>query len=103
MAGRSQGFELVADELERASGLGRAAARSALRGALARALFNPREVTASQLRMVVERVLPGELRRAGAKDAESLCARIAAGLASEGFGAADPESPDEIFGRMIRR
>lgn len=103
MAGRSQAVEFVADELERATGLGRAAARAAVRNVLAQALFDARSVTASQLRMVVERVLPGELRRGGVKEAAAVCERLAAQLASGRFGASDPESPDEVFGRLIRR
>jgi hypothetical protein len=103
MAAASQAFELAADELERATALARVAARSALRAALARALYDPAEVGAGPLRRVVELVLPAELAAAGVKDADSACQRIAARLADARLEAAEPESPDEVFGRLIRR
>jgi hypothetical protein len=103
MASRSQAVEFVSDELERTAGLARASARGAVRGALAQALFDPRHVTTSQLRAVVERLLPSEIRGCGVKDADAICQRLAAQLASGGFGASDPESPDEVFSRLIRR
>jgi len=96
-------FEFAADELERATRLGRSAARGALRGALAQALFDPGRVTASQLRLVIERLLAPEIRRSGVEDADQVCRQLAARLASQHFEAAGPESPDEVFSRLIRR
>ena len=45
----------------------------------------------------------GGRRRIGIKDAERICREIAEGLASEGLATEGPESPDEIFSRLIRR
>jgi len=96
-------FEFVADELGRTTRLGRAAARGAVRNALEQARFDPRRVTASQLRLVIERLLAPEILREGVEDANEVCRQLVARLASEQFGASGPESPDEIFSRMIRR
>jgi len=96
-------FEFVAGELERTTRLGRIAARGALRGALELALFDPGRVTASQLRSVIEHLLAPEIRRGGVKDADEVCQQLVARLASERFEASGPESPDEVFGRLIRR
>jgi hypothetical protein len=96
-------FEFVAGELERTTRLGRIAARGALRSALAQALFYPDRVTASQLRSVIERLLAPEIRRGGVEDADQVCGQLVARLASEHFEASGPESPDEIFSRLIRR
>jgi hypothetical protein len=103
MASRSPAFELAAGELERASGLGRVAARGALAGVCARALFDPRPVSASELRAVVLRLLAPELAKAGVKQAEAVSERLALQLATAQAGASEPESPDEVFARLIRR
>jgi hypothetical protein len=103
MASRSQAFELASGELERASGLGRVAARGALAGVCARALFDPRRVSAGELRAVVLRLLAPELAKAGVKDAQQVCERLALQLAAAQAGGSDPESPDEVFARLIRR
>jgi hypothetical protein len=96
-------FEFVADELERATSLGRTAARAAVRSALAQALFDPGRVSASQLRLVIERLLAPEIRRGGVEDADEVCRQLVANLAAESFDTNGPESPDEVFSRLIRR
>ncbi|HEY8154817.1 MAG TPA: hypothetical protein VII72_11875 [Myxococcota bacterium] len=99
----SAAFEFVAGELERSARLDRAAARGALRSALALALFDPVRVTASQLRLVIERLLAAELERSGLEGADRTCQRLATRLASERFETSGPESPDDVFSRLIRR
>ena len=96
-------FEFVAGELERATRLGRKSARGAVRSALEQALFDPRRVTASQLSSVIERLLAPEIRRSGVEDADQVCRLLVVRLASQHFEASGPESPDEIFSRLIRR
>jgi hypothetical protein len=99
----SAAFEFVAGELERTTRLGRIAARGALRDALALARFDPRRVTAKELRSVIESLLAPEIRRGGVEDADEVCQQLVARLASGHFEANGPESPDEIFSRLIRR
>lgn len=96
-------FEFVAEELERLTRLGRAAARAAVRSALAQALFDPARVSVGQLRLVIERLLASEIRRGGVEDADEVCRHLAISLDSEPFDASGPESPDEVFSRLIRR
>jgi len=96
-------FEFVAGELGRSTRLSRAAARDAVRNALAQARFDPRRVTASQLGLVIERLLAPEILRGGVEDADEVCRQLAARLASQRFESAGPESPDEVFSRLIRR
>jgi len=96
-------FEFVASALERATSLGRPAARAAVRSVLERALFDPESVSADQMQLLIERLLPSRLRGSGVKDADRVCQQLAAALATQGLAADAPESPDEIFGRMIRR
>jgi hypothetical protein len=99
----SAAFEFVAGELERATRLGRVAARGAVRKALEQALFDPRRVTASQLSSVIERLLALEIRRSGVEGADHVCRLLVTRLASAHFESPGPESPDEIFSRLIRR
>ena len=96
-------FEFVASELERATSLGRPAARAAVRSVLERARFDPESVSADQMRLLIERLLPSQIRDSGVEDADRVCQQLVAGLAAQGFAVDGPESPDEIFGRMIRR
>jgi hypothetical protein len=96
-------FEFVVGELTRATSLGRAAARAAVRSVTLRALFDPDTLSAGQMRLLVERLLPSEIRKGGVEDAERICKQIHAGLAAQALAFDGPESPDEIFSRMIRR
>ena len=96
-------FEFVVGELERSAGLARPAARAAVRGIIERARFDPAEVNSVQMRLLVERLLAPELLRAGVADAARICRQIHAGLAAPALAWDGPESPDEIFSRMIRR
>jgi len=96
-------FEFVAGELERATSLGRPAARAAVRGVLESARYDPESVSAGQMQALIERLLPSQIRASGVEDADRVCQQLAAALAMKGLSGEAPESPDEIFGRMIRR
>lgn len=99
----SRSFELASTQLERATDLDRLEARGTLRLALKAVHFDSRTVDARQLRMVVERVLPDELVRRGIEDAATVCRRMSAALEDlEGSGE-ELQSPDAVFGRLIRR
>jgi len=99
----SAAFEFVAEELSRSTRLGRAAARDAIRRALELARFDPGCVTASQLALVIGRLLAAEIRRGGMEDADQVCQLLVTRLASQRFEARGFESPDEVFSRLIRR
>ena len=96
-------FDFVVGELERTTSLARPAARAAVRSVIERALFDPDSVSAGQMQLLIERLLPSEIRKSGVEDAERICRQLAAGLAAQGLAADDPETPDAIFSRMIRR
>ena len=102
MAG-SAVFDFVAGELERVTGLSRPAARAAVRSVLERALYTPESVSVDQMQRLIERLLASEMRANGVVDAERVCKQIQDRLASQALAADGPESPDEIFSRMIRR
>ena len=86
MAG-SQAFEWLCEALTESSSLERLEARS---------------VSPSELAVVVQRILPRELRQRGVSDEAGLCERLVAGLRtldSQGArGGAD--TPDAIFRRL---
>ncbi len=93
----------VVDALVRATSLGRPAARAAVRSVLAKACFEPASVSAGQMQLVIERLLPAMIRKLDVEDAEQICRQLAVEFAAQGLTGDGHESPDEIFGRMIRR
>ena len=99
----SPAFDLVADELAQATDLARMEARGALRIVLKQALFDSRSVSVAQMELVVERLLPEHLRCYGVPDADAVCAALAQRLKQHSPAAGAPQTPDEIFSRLIRR
>ncbi|MGB0618806.1 MAG: hypothetical protein ACPGVZ_04985 [Myxococcota bacterium] len=51
------------------------------------------------MRVVIEKVLPGERIARGVDNAEGVCSRLAMGVARVSRGAGD-ESPGEVFERL---
>jgi len=99
----SHAFEWTCAELERASSLDKLEARGTVRLALKQAGLEARSATASQMVVVVEKVLPGELQTRGIDGADGVCAGLAAGLKDLGDDdAPDADSPEEIFKRLGR-
>ena len=92
-------FDWICTELEARTSLDRLEARGTVRLALKEAGLEARTVTADQVKVVLERVLPKELVARGIEDAESVCAGLAPGLASL---EARPgvETPDTVFARL---
>jgi hypothetical protein len=92
-------FDHVCAELEGATSLDRLAARGTVRLALKGAGLDPASTTATQMRVVLQRVLPGELARRGVSDAEDVCKAIVESLGSmqDGVGG---ESPEAVFARL---
>jgi hypothetical protein len=98
----SELFDLAAERLEHHSTLDRLQARGTLRLALKAAGLDPKRVTAEQLQVVFDRVLPDELENRGVGEAASVCRAVMGDVASsavagEGSAAA---TPDEIFQRL---
>ena len=94
-------FDFVCEELERATSLNTLEARGTVRLALKAAGIDAKSATADQLRVVVTRLLPAELRSRRCDDADRVCREIAQGLATRSFAsAAAGDSPEAVFARI---
>ncbi len=98
-------FDFAAERLEHHTGFSQLEARGTLRIALKVAGLDPSALMARQLRVVFEKVMPGELDSRGVSDVLDVCATVLADLESSGDAAEDASatSPDEIFRRLADR
>jgi hypothetical protein len=96
-------FDFVSEQLERTTNLDRMEARGTLRVVLKQAFFDSKTLNVSQMQMVIDRLLAAHLCRSGVENPESVCQELARNLKAKGFGPSVAESPDEIFGRLLRR
>jgi len=95
----SPAFAWLCHELEAATPLDRLESRGTVRIALKNAGLEAGTVRPDQLRVVIERLLPEELRVRGVEGGEALCARWAGeveGVVCDG----GPQAPDEVFQRI---
>jgi len=94
-------FDFVCAEFEQRTQLNRLEARGTVRLALKQAGLDAAHVTAVQMRAVLEKILPGELRARGVADPESHCKALAALLSGrERTDAGSAASPEAIFARL---
>ena len=95
-------FDFAADRLEHHAGLDRLEARGTLRIALKTAGLEPKNLTGTQLQVVFEQVMPGELDSRAVSNTPDVCAAVLADVASARGAAADDSvtSPDDIFRRL---
>lgn len=97
-------FDWACDALEGASPLDRLEARGTLRLALRSSGLEATQVTAGQMRIVIERRLPEQLRKCGVDAADDVCSRIAKDLEARalagGTGTTTGESPESVFERL---
>jgi hypothetical protein len=95
-------FDFAAEKLEQHTGFSRLEARGTLRIALKDAGLDARSVTAAQLRVVFEKVMPLELGKRGVKDAAAACSAVIQELANVPASATDDSSSDldGIFRRL---
>ena len=96
----SAACEVACTCLEQSGSLDRLAARGTIRIALKQAGLEPKAVTARQLCVVLEKVLPAELASRGIPSPEELCARIRKALESVAANAAGADTPEAIFARL---
>ncbi len=94
-------FDAVADALEARTDLDKLEARGTVRLALREAGLEARSVTAEQICVVVEKLMPAELRSRGISAPEGVCAALceAARRCASDPGPGD-SSPEEIFRRL---
>lgn len=98
-------FDVVADALQGSTGLDALATRGTLRLALKGAGLDARNVTPTQMQVVLERVLPGELERRGVERARDLCDALAETVRRAAVTAAvtQMDAPEDVFRRMRER
>jgi len=97
-------FELVAQELQARSELESLEARGTIRLALKSSGLTAREVTQEQMIVVIEQVLPRELRVRGVENPDAVCrelSQVIKGAKIEG-GASTGASPEDVFRRLSR-
>jgi hypothetical protein len=95
----SAAFEFACSQLEARTSLDRLAARGTVRIALKQAGLEARSITAEQMAVVVQKILPTELGSRGIDGVEELCQSILAGLRSVANGPA-ADTPDAVFKRL---
>ena len=95
-------FGYVSGELAARTDLDPLSARGTVRLALKQAGLDASEVMATQMEVVVRRILPAELRSRGVSDAESLCVELAHSVLDivEEEAGSEAESPEAVFERM---
>ena len=95
-------FDFAAERLEHHTSPDRLEARGTLRIALNVAGLDAGSITAGQLCVVFEKVMPDELKMRGVKEADEACGTVIDDLANA--PAPTDEAPatalDEIFGRL---
>jgi hypothetical protein len=92
-------FDFVCDKLEQATQMDRLAVRGTVRIALKQAGLEARAVTAQQMGVVLERLLPAELASRGVDGGEALCTKIRSGLSGVA-ASSQVDTPDAVFQRL---
>ena len=97
-------FEFAAEELEKRSNLENLEARGTIRLALKSSGLTAGEVTKKQMGVVIDQVMPRELRVRGIEDPEAVCRELSEAVM--GFEADGDESagasPEDVFRRLSR-
>jgi len=97
-------FEFVAQALLQKTSLENLEARGTIRLALKSSGLTAREVTREQMIVVINQVLPRELRVRGVESPESVCEALAQAVKgfNDGNGDSDTASPEDVFRRLSR-
>lgn len=94
-------FDQVATALEGRTSFEKLEARGTLRLALKQAGFSADSVTVDQLRVVIEKVLPGELEARGINAPAEVCEQLAAEARDlEATAGPAVDSPESVFARL---
>jgi len=93
-------FDCAAEWIEKRTSLKRLEARGTLRLALKSAGLDPATLTLEQLRVVFERILPGELDLRGVSEGAGLCEAMVDEIARSPAAQSAPAGADEIFRRL---
>ncbi len=95
-------FDHVADQIIKHTSLAKLEARGTLRIAVREAGLDARSITAGEMAVVLQRVMPKEFDARGIEDASGICEQIVASLADGDFEEASGESPEAVFARLGR-
>ncbi len=97
-------FDLAAEKLEQQTGFSQLEARGTLRIAVKSAGLNPASIGLDELRVIFEKLMPGELEKRGVSDIAGTCAAVMTDLESTPATATDSSSitPDDIFRRLAK-
>jgi len=97
-------FDFAAQKLEQHTGFSQLEARGTLRIAVKSAGLEPKSLTVDELRVVFEKLMPGELDQRGVEDTLSVCAAVIRDLedapVTEGDSASN--NPDDVFRRLAK-
>lgn len=96
-------FEWLCAELGSRTGLDALKSRGTMRIALQSAGLEPRTLTKAQAEVLIERVLPRELKLRAIADAANICMHLGMALRLMTFAHTTPESAESAFGRLGRR
>jgi hypothetical protein len=96
----SAAFDWACAALDERSSLDRLEARGTLRLTLREAGFEPGSVSAEQLTVVLEKLLPGQLTSRGIDDAEELCRELSRRIVDVECDSPAVESPEDVFRRL---
>ena len=95
-------FDFVAEKLEQATDFDKLEARGTVRLALKQSGLDAKSITRDQMKVVLQKVLPGELKTRGIDGPDGVCNGIVQALASfagdDGAGAG--HSPEAVFQRI---
>jgi hypothetical protein len=97
-------FDFTAEALLERTGLENLEGRGTLRLALKASGLTAREVTREQMVVIINQVMPRELRVRGVDNPEAVCedlARAVKGFEGDGDGS-DGTSPEDVFRRLSR-
>jgi hypothetical protein len=94
-------FDQVATAVENRTSFDKLEARGTLRLAVKQAGLDANSVTADQLAVVLEKVMPAELEVRGIEAAAQVCERLVADLAGlEATPSPMVDSPEAVFARL---
>jgi hypothetical protein len=101
---KSPVFEWLCEELQRITGWDIPATRGTIRLALKPAGLDPKTLTLEQSIVVIERLIPPQLRSRGVSDPDEVCRPLlsSARLMRVSNPPEDPESPEAAFRRFKR-
>jgi hypothetical protein len=96
-------FEWLSSELTQRTTLELLQSRGTVRLALKNAGLEPRTLNQEQALVLIERVLPHELKVRGIADADAVCGALSQALRKLQSQPAGPESAESIFSRLARK